>query len=84
MRARNVRHGSVVYKTRAKLEAYAKLNYLEVAEVLAAGASGKTLNRPGLQRALSMLVTQTVREMRSGLPEFLWKSNCSRGGKARK
>lgn len=41
---------------RAKLEAYAKLYDLELVEVVVdAGASAKTLNRPGLQEALGKL-----------------------------
>lgn len=41
---------------RAKLQAYAALYELELVDVvLDAGASAKTLNRPGLQRALGML-----------------------------
>lgn len=40
----------------AKLSAYASLYELELVEVVVdAGASAKTLNRPGLQRALAML-----------------------------
>lgn len=41
---------------RAKLQAYAALYDLELVEVVAdAGESAKTLNRPGLQRAMAML-----------------------------
>ncbi len=41
---------------RAKVEAYAQLYELELVEVVIdAGASAKTLDRPGLQRALQML-----------------------------
>jgi len=43
---------------RAKIEAYAALYELELIEVIEdAGVSAKTLNRPGLQRALEMLAT---------------------------
>src|SRR6266849_3386633 len=43
---------------RAKVEAYAQLYELELVEVVIdAGASAKTLDRPGLQRALQMLRT---------------------------
>ena len=43
---------------REKLEAYAKLYDLELVEIIVdAGESAKTLNRDGLQRALSMLNT---------------------------
>lgn len=42
----------------AKLEAYAQLYELELVEVVVdAGQSAKTLKRPGLQRALSLLKT---------------------------
>lgn len=41
---------------REKLEAYAKLYDLDLVDVIVdAGESAKTLNRPGLERALSML-----------------------------
>jgi site-specific DNA recombinase len=41
---------------RAKVEGYAKLYDLELVDVIAdPGESGKSLNRPGLQRALAML-----------------------------
>lgn len=41
---------------REKLTAYAKLYDLELIEIIEdAGQSGKTLNRPGLQRALSVI-----------------------------
>lgn len=41
---------------RAKVEAYAQLYELELCEVIVdAGESAKTLDRPGLQRALAML-----------------------------
>jgi DNA invertase Pin-like site-specific DNA recombinase len=41
---------------RAKVRAYAELYELELVEVIVdAGASAKTLERPGLQRALAML-----------------------------
>jgi len=43
---------------RAKIEAYASLYELELIEVIEdAGVSAKTLNRPGLQKALEMLTT---------------------------
>lgn len=49
-------NGQSLAAQQAKLEAYAKLYDLQVIEiVLDAGQSGKTLKRPGLQRALSML-----------------------------
>jgi site-specific DNA recombinase len=41
---------------RAKVKAYAELYDLELAEVIVdAGESAKSLDRPGLQRALAML-----------------------------
>src|SRR5205807_640015 len=41
---------------RAKVRAYAELYELQLVEVVVdAGASAKTLDRPGLQRALAML-----------------------------
>ena len=41
---------------RAKVQAYAQLYDLELAEVIVdAGESARTLERPGLQRALAML-----------------------------
>jgi len=41
---------------REKLNGYAKLYDLELVEIIEdAGESGKTLNRPGLQRALAMI-----------------------------
>jgi DNA invertase Pin-like site-specific DNA recombinase len=43
---------------RAKVEAYAQLYELDLVEVVVdAGASAKTLDRPGLQKALEMLKT---------------------------
>jgi len=49
-------HGVSLDAQRAKLTAYADLYGLEVAEVISdAGESAKSLNRPGLQRALAML-----------------------------
>src|ERR1700722_6247794 len=43
---------------RAKVEAYASLYDLELVEVIVdAGASAKTLDRPGLSKALGMLKT---------------------------
>ena len=41
---------------RAKLKAYAELYELELVEIIVdAGQSAKSLDRPGLQRALGML-----------------------------
>jgi site-specific DNA recombinase len=49
-------HGVSLDAQRAKLEAYAGLYDLTLTEVIVdAGVSAKTLNRPGLQRALGML-----------------------------
>jgi DNA invertase Pin-like site-specific DNA recombinase len=49
-------HGISLEAQAAKLTAYASLYDLEVVETIAdAGESAKTLNRPGLQRALAML-----------------------------
>lgn len=49
-------HGVSLEAQRAKLAAYAALYDLELVEVIVdAGASAKTLERPGLQRALAML-----------------------------
>ncbi len=49
-------HGVSLDAQKAKLEAYAKLYDLEaVVTVVDAGESAKSLNRPGLQRALAML-----------------------------
>lgn len=49
-------HGQSLDAQRAKIEAYAQLYDLELVAVVAdAGQSGKSLNREGLQRALSML-----------------------------
>src|SRR5208282_3101341 len=48
--------GQSLSAQRSKLEAYAKLYDLELVEIIEdAGESGKTLNRPGLQRALAMI-----------------------------
>ena len=49
---------------RAKIEAYASLYDLELIEVIEdAGVSAKTLNRPGLQKALEMLSRSTLSYM---------------------
>src|SRR5712692_3087072 len=49
-------HGVSLDAQQAKLAAYAALYDLTLVEVIVdAGASAKTLNRPGLQRALGML-----------------------------
>jgi len=49
-------HGVSLDAQRAKIDAYASLYDLDVVEVLVdAGVSAKTLNRPGLTRALAML-----------------------------
>ena len=49
-------HGISLEAQQAKLTAYASLYDLELVEVIVdAGVSAKTLDRPGLQRALSML-----------------------------
>lgn len=49
-------HGVSLEAQQAKLTAYAHLYDLELVEVIVdAGVSAKTLDRPGLQRALSML-----------------------------
>lgn len=49
-------HGVSLDAQRAKLDAYAALYDLTLVEVIVdAGASAKTLDRPGLQRALAML-----------------------------
>jgi site-specific DNA recombinase len=49
-------HGVSLEAQRAKLEAYASLYDLPLTEVIVdAGVSAKTLDRPGLQRALAML-----------------------------
>jgi DNA invertase Pin-like site-specific DNA recombinase len=49
-------HGVSLDAQKAKLEAYAKLYDLEAVETAVdAGESAKSLNRPGLQRALAML-----------------------------
>ncbi|MBI2377536.1 MAG: recombinase family protein [Deltaproteobacteria bacterium] len=46
---------------RAKVEAYASLYDLDLVEVIVdAGASAKTLDRPGLQRALGMVKSKKV------------------------
>src|SRR5260370_32163043 len=46
---------------RAKVEAYAQLYELELVEIVVdAGASAKTLDRPGLQKALEMLKARQV------------------------
>jgi DNA invertase Pin-like site-specific DNA recombinase len=51
-------HGVSLEAQRAKLEAYASLYELTLVEVIVdAGVSAKTLDRPGLQRALGMLRT---------------------------
>lgn len=51
-------HGISLDAQRAKVEAYAKLYDLELVEVIVdAGASAKTLDRPGLSRALAMLTS---------------------------
>lgn len=48
--------GQSLEAQQAKLAAYASLYELELVEVVVdAGVSAKTLNRPGLQRALAML-----------------------------
>lgn len=49
-------HGISLDAQRAKIEAYASLYDLDLIEVIVdAGASAKTLDRPGLQRALTLL-----------------------------
>ena len=49
-------HGVSLEAQRAKLDAYAALYAVELVEVIVdAGVSAKTLDRPGLQRALAML-----------------------------
>ena len=49
-------HGISLDAQRAKLEAYASLYDICLTEIIVdAGVSAKTLQRPGLQRALSML-----------------------------
>ena len=49
-------HGISLEAQKAKLEAYAALYELEMIDVIVdAGASAKTLQRPGLQQALAML-----------------------------
>ena len=49
-------HGQSLDAQRAKIEGYAKLYDLELVAVIEdAGQSGKSLNREGLQRALTML-----------------------------
>ena len=49
-------HGVSLEAQRGKVEAYASLYDLELVEVIVdAGESAKTLNRPGLQRALAMV-----------------------------
>lgn len=49
-------HGHSLEAQEAKLRAYAQLYDLELVElVVDAGVSAKTMNRPGLQRVLSML-----------------------------
>jgi DNA invertase Pin-like site-specific DNA recombinase len=49
-------HGISLASQRAKLEAYASLYDLELVEVIAdEGVSAKSLNRPGLQRAMALL-----------------------------
>ncbi len=49
-------HGVSLEAQRAKIEAYATLYDLEVVEIIVdAGVSAKTLDRPGLSRALGML-----------------------------
>lgn len=54
--AKQVEHGVSLEAQRAKAEAYAALYDLELVEVVVdAGESAKSLDRPGLQRALSML-----------------------------
>jgi len=51
-------HGVSLDAQRAKVEAYASLYDLELVEVIVdAGASAKTLTRPGLSRALEMLAS---------------------------
>jgi len=51
-------HGVSLDAQRAKVEAYASLYDLELVEVIVdAGVSAKTLNRPGLSRALEMLAS---------------------------
>ena len=53
---KQVDHGVSLDAQRTKLEAYAALYDLELVEVIVdAGGSAKTLDRPGLQRALAML-----------------------------
>jgi DNA invertase Pin-like site-specific DNA recombinase len=49
-------HGISLDAQRAKIEAYASLYDLDLVEIIVdAGASAKTLDRPGLQSALAML-----------------------------
>jgi DNA invertase Pin-like site-specific DNA recombinase len=51
-------HGVSLDAQQAKLEAYGAFYALELVDVMVdAGASAKTLDRPGLQRALGMLRT---------------------------
>lgn len=53
---KQVDHGVSLDAQRAKLDAYAALYDLTLVEVIVdAGVSAKTLDRPGLQRALGML-----------------------------
>ncbi|SDY42835.1 Site-specific DNA recombinase [Allochromatium warmingii] len=53
---KQVEHGVSLEAQQAKLEAYAKLYDLEIVETITdAGVSAKTLERPGLQRALGLL-----------------------------
>jgi hypothetical protein len=52
---------------RAKVNAYAELYDLELADVIVdAGKSAKSLDRPGLQRALAMLKFRTSRPAAAG------------------
>ena len=54
---------------RAKAEAYAQLYDLELVEVIVdAGHSAKTLDRPGLQKALTLLRTGAVDALRRASP----------------
>jgi site-specific DNA recombinase len=54
-------HGVSLDAQRAKVEAYAMLYDLELVEIIVdAGESAKTLNRPGVQRALGMLKSGKV------------------------